>query len=412
MVGRKDRSLADSKHSIAVLLFEALSENKDDEFLASGITSEVIAHVSRIPNIRVSSRLASFSYRSGRDDIGLVAEQLNTRYIVTGSLRRSGDKILVIAELTDTSSESEIWAQSYERQLEDLFEVQHDISKCIVGAVLGEVKLAESVFAGATPTHKLDAWGLVQKAYYFWLTNFTGESLFQAMEYLREAVKIEPRYPAANAALAMLISQTMNSRITPDFDASAKEARGLIDAAYKQAPNDIDVLENAGLVWLTLSEPERAQQLARRAVELAPLNLIARGYLSLVLAMSGGEEGAREAAELIDENFATAPTHPSGPYWNHFKSLAMQGLGLHEEAVNLARKCICVHPGWTHSYFILANSLVELGDKEGAAKAIETAITFNPYLTAKLHAQNVYEMSNDKQKAQPFINGLSKGEFI
>lgn len=204
----------------------------------------------------------------------------------------------------------------------------------------------------------------------------------------------------------------MNSRITPDFDSSAREARELIQTAYRSAPNDIDVLENAGLVWMTLSEPELAQNAARRAVELAPLNLIARGYLALVLTMTGGKEGAKEAIDLIDENFSIAPTHPSAPYWHHFKSLAMQCIGEHEQAIVLANQCVKGHPGWTHSYFIMANSMAMLDDVPNASLSIKTAVEINPYLTAELHAQNVYEMTADPEKAQLFLEGLNSNGLI
>jgi TolB-like protein/Tfp pilus assembly protein PilF len=406
------KSLGDRHDSIAVLLFEALSENKDDEFLASGITSEVIAHVTQVPHIRVSSRLSSFTFKSGRDDIKVVAEQLNAQFILTGSLRRAGDRILVIAQLTDTVSDSEIWAQTYDREIEDLFEVQHDISKCIVGAVLGEVKLADTNFAGATPDHQLDAWGLVQKAYHFWLTSFTPEGLLSAIEYLRQALDIDPKYPTARAALAMLISQTLTTRISADYDASFIEAKSLIDTAYQQAPNDIDVLENAGVVWLNTGEQQRANMALRRLVQLSPLNLIGRGYLALLTAMTQGKAGAQEALALIEENFATAPKHPSAPYWHFFQSVAEQGLGNHQSAIDYANRALLGQPGWVHAYFVIANSYGELDDRDGAVSAIANAIKINPYLTAELYADNINRMCADEDQAQAFRGGLKRLELI
>lgn len=409
----KELSRLGNKHdSLAVLLFEALSENKDDEFLASGITSEIIAHVTQVPHIRVSSRLSSFSYQSGRDDISLVAEQLNTQFILTGSLRRAGDRILVIAQLTDTDSNTEIWAQTYDRQIKDLFAVQHDIAKCIVGAVLGEVKLADTNIALSTPDHQLDAWGLVQKAYHFWLTSFTPEGLLSAIEYLRQALAIDPNYPTARAALAMLVSQTLTSRISPDYDASVEEAQELIDTAYQQAPNDIDVLENAGVVWLNVGEQQRANLALRRLVQLAPLNLIGRGYLALFAAMTQGEAGAHEALQLIAENFETAPKHPSTSYWHFFQSLAEQGLGNHDAAIDFANRALLGQPSWVHAYFVIANAYGEMGDEKAARQAIDSALKINPYLTPELYADNVYRMSGTKDKSAAFVGGLEKVQII
>lgn len=406
-------SLHNSEVSIAVLLFEPLSENKDDEYMASGITSEVIAHVTMVPHIRVSSRLASFGYRSGHADIQAIADQLNTRFILTGSLRRSGDRIMVIAQLTDTKNQSEIWAQTYDRQVKDIFDVQHDIAKCIVGAVLGEVKLAETTIAGSVPAHQLDAWGLVQKAYHFWLTSFTPEGLMQACEYLQQAIDLDPNYSSARAALAMLLTQQINSRICADYDSALSDARTLIETAYQQSPNDIDVLENAGVVWQNLGDAHRANLALRRVIEMAPLNLIARGYLALLLGLTGSEDEAREAQQLIDENFATAPKHPSAPYWNFFAAIADQRLGQQELAIKLAKKSLIGQPGWVHNYFVIANGHCVLGDIDAAKIAIENALTINPFLTAQLYAENVYRICGaDTAQAEAFTGGMKQYELV
>lgn len=405
-------ALHDTHFSLAVLLFDALSKNDDDEFLASGITSEVIAYVTMVPNIRVSSRLSSYRFRSGEADKQKVAEQLNAGFVLTGSLRRAGDRIRVIAQLTDTDSDTEIWAQTYDRELEDIFDVQQDIAKCIVAAVLGEVKLAESIFAETMPDTQLDSWGLVQKAYHFWLTNFTPQGIMDACNYLRQAVEIDPEYSDARAALAMLLAQQMTARICEDYDACTEEAREQIEIAYQQAPNDIDVLENAGVVWQNLGDKDRAQLALRRVLEIAPLNLISRGYLALLLALSGGEEGAREARQLVLENFATAPKHPSAPYWNFFLAVAEERLGNNDKAVEYAKESLIGQPSWIHNYFIMANAYCLNDDRDAAKVALDNAASINPYLTPQLHAENIYRIAGNQEESEPFVGGLKKYGFI
>ena len=407
-VAKSAKPLHDKRYSLAVLLFDTLSKNEDDEFLAAGITSEVIAHVTMVPKIRVSSRLSSYRFRSGEADIQKVSEQLNTRYVLAGSLRRAGNRIRVIAQLTDIEKDAEIWAHTYDRELEDLFEVQHDIAKCIVGAVLGEVKLASTMMDTTAAGYQLDAWGLVQKAYHFWLTNFTPQGIMDACDYLRQALEIDPDYHDARAALAMLLAQQMTTRICPDYDACAEEARQQIEIAYQQAPNDIDVLENAGVVWQNLGESRRATLALRRVLEIAPLNLISRGYLALLLALTGGEEGAREGLQLVRENFATAPEHPSGPYWYFFLAIAEQRLGNNDDALQHAKRSLVGQPGWVHNYFVMANVYGMRDDREAATRAIEDAQAINPFLTTELYADNVYRIVGGKENAQPFVGGLKK----
>ena len=407
-VAQAAKPLHDKRYSLAVLLFDALSKNEDDEFLASGITSEVIAHVTMVPKIRVSSRLSSYRFRSGEADIQKVSEQLNTRYVLAGSLLRSGDRIRVIAQLTDMETDAEIWAHTYDREVEDLFDVQHDIAKCIVGAVLGEVKLASTMLESTAANYQLDAWGLVQKAYHFWLTNFTPQGIMDACEYLRQALEIDPDYHDARAALAMLLAQQMTIRICPDYDACMEEAREQIEIAYQQAPNDIDVLENAGVVWQNLGESRRATLALRRVVEIVPLNLIARGYLALLLALTGGEDGAKESMQLVRENFATAPEHPSGPYWYFFLAIAEQRLGNNDEALEHAKQSLIGQPGWVHNYFVMANIYGLRDDGESANRAIEDALAINPFLTTELYADNVYRIVGGEENAQPFVGGLKQ----
>lgn len=406
------KPLHDTHLSLAVLLFESLSSDEEDQFLASGITAEVISHVASVPEIRVSSRMSSYQFKTGQADMSRVAEELNTSRVLTGSLQHSGNRIRVIARLTDIESDTEMWAHTYDRQIEDLFDVQQDIAKCIVAAVLGEVKLAKTLRAGSAATNQLDAWGLVQKAYHFWLTAFSPQGILDACDYLRQAIKIDHNYASARASLAMLLAQQMTSRICEDYDACAIEARELIERAYQQEPNDLDVLENAGVVWQNLGESKRAEQALRRVVELAPLNLISRGYLALLLAFTGDEEGAVEAQKIIYDNFVAAPKHPATPYWNYFLAISEQRLGHHDSAIELAKSSLLSQPGWVHSHYVVANSHCINGNYDAAKEAIDSALAINPYLTPALHAENVYLITGCEEKSQTFVGGLKKCGFI
>jgi len=396
----------DDHVSLAVLRFEPLSNVEEDKYLASGIASEVIAMVAPVPDIRVSSRNTSFGWDTGKAGIEAAGEQLNADFVLSGSLQRAGNRIHVIARLTDVHSFTEVWTQTYDRELEDLFAVQHNIAQSIVGAMLAEVKRAEALLANKMPVHQLDAWGLVQKAYHFWLTTFTVEAIFKAAQYLRRALEIDPDYAAARSALAMLLAQQMTARICEDYDAVAKEAAVMIAEAYRLAPNDIDVLENAGVVWQNLGESERSIRALRHGIELAPLNLISRGYLALVLAFTRGEEGAREAQELIAENFAIAPKHPAAAYWHWFNAVAAQALGRYDESMAHCEKSLQGQPGWIHNYFFMANAYCLKGDVDRAREVLANAAQINPMLTPQLHLENVDRITGSPALSEAFVGGL------
>lgn len=405
-------ALKSGHNSVSVLLFDCKSNNTDDEYIASGITSEVIAHITKVAAIRVSSRATSYGFVSNQADVKEVSETLHTRYILAGSLHHAGGRIRVIAHLYDAVQDRDIWAQQYDREIEYIFDVQHDIAKRIVGAILGEVKMAESLMAQDTPTQQLDAWGLVQKAYFFWLSSFSPEAMLEACELLRKAIKIDPDYATAKAALAMILANQMTIRIAPDYDAAAKEASEVIESAFKQAPNDVDVLENAGVTWQNLGEKVKAEMALRKVVKLTPLNLIARGYLALFLGLTKGKAGAEEAIEIIEDNLEIAPNHPSTPYWEFFKAIAEQARGNHQAAIDQANSSLIGQPGWAHNYFVIANACCELDKVEEAKTAIASAGMINPFLTADLYAENVNRITCDPSMSEPFIGGLRRHNLI
>lgn len=405
--GITNLSLHDDHASLAIMLFQALSSNEDDEFIASGIASEIIALVTPIPDIRVSSRASAFGWRSGETEVSFTRKQINADFALTGSLRRADNRIRVIAQLVETGTDTQVWTETFDRQLEDLFEVQHEIAESIVAAILGEVKLAETLLANKVPSHQLDSWGLMQKAYHFWLTNFTVERMLQACECLRQAIEIDPGYANARAALAMLLAQQMTSRVCQDYDAVALEAEQLIETAYSQAPNDVEVLENAGVVWQNLGQGKRAIKALRHGLDLAPLNLISRGYLAMTLAFVESKAGAEEARDILASNFKIAPAHPSLPYWHYFQALAEQCLGNQERAIDEAEESLQGQPGWVHNYFVIANAQCTLGDPGAASKAIDQALAINPFLTAALYVENVNRITGNPSLSKPFIGGIT-----
>lgn len=412
--GAKARSsaLQSGQNSVSVMLFDCKSSNQDDQYLASGITSEIIAHITKVPSLRVSSRAASYGFVSNQSDVKDVAETLHTRYILAGSLHHSAGRIRVIAHLYDAQQDRDIWAEQYDRDIEDIFAVQHEIARCIVGAIIGEVKMAESLNAQETPTQQLDAWGLVQKAYFFWFSSFSPEAMLEACELLRKAIEIDPEYATAKAALAMILANQMTMRIAPDYEAAAKEAREMIESAFKQAPNDIDVLENAGVTWQNLGDKVKAEMALRKVVKLTPLNLIARGYLALLLALTKGTAGAEEALAILSENIVIAPTHPSTPYWEFFMAVAELARSQYLAAIDQANASLGGQPGWAHNYFVIANAYCELDRPAEARTAIATAEQINPYLTAALYADNLDRITGDPALSEPFTGGLKRHNLI
>lgn len=404
---------AANKSSIAVLPLRTLSKNEEDINIAAGLSSEISADLAQVPDLRVSSRIASSCFQGDNIDLKEVAEVLSIRFVLTGSFQRQGHRMRLTAELTDAYSGEQLWASTYDRELEDLFAVQAEVSKAIVGAIGGELKLANTRIAFEAPTQSLDAWGLVQKAYKFWLTTFTPQDYDNSLSLLREAVKIDPMYAGARASLAMILSQrAVNGLSQEEFEKDRDEALAMIEEAIRLEPNDITVLENAGLVWTHHGHGLRARDALRHAVELSPLNLIAWGYLGLNLGWSGSDEEVQEAIDILKRLLKVAPKHPSRPYWNYFLSSALTRQGNLEEAESTARAVLKAQPSYYLAWITLANIYGRLGNNEKARDAVKQSMAINPLLAPELAADRIRTVSMSEEAAEPLICGLRSAGLI
>ncbi len=399
--------------SIAVLPLRTLSNDEDDINIAAGLSSEISADLAQVPDLRVSSRIASSCFRGEDIDLKEVAEVLSIRYVLTGSFQRQGDRMRLMAELTDAFNGEQLWASTYDRELVDLFAVQAEVSMAIVGAIGGELKLANTRIAYEAPTKSLDAWGLVQKAYNFWLTSFTPQDYDLSLSLLRKAVKIDPLYAGARASLAMILSQrAVNGLSQDEFNKDRDEALEMIEEAVRLEPKDITVLENAGLVWTHHGHGLRARQALRHAVELSPLDLIAWGYLGLNLGWIGQGEDLEEAVEILNRLLKVAPKHPSTPYWNYFLSSALLRQGKVEEAEAAAQAVVKLQPSFYLAWISLANIYGQLGNNEKAREVADQSLAINPLLSLQMAADNMRVVSMSDEAVEPLISGLRDAGFI
>jgi len=394
------------KSSIAVLPFRSLSSDKDDEFMAMGIGSEISSALSRVPGIRVAPNLSTFHYQGAVPDLQEIAAKLKIRYVLTGSLRRSGTRIRVMGELADALAGTVLWSRTYERHLEDLFTVQEEIAESIVRATGGELIRAGSEHADKASAHELDAWGLVRKAYHFWNYGFHPAGIGESLDLLRRAIQLDPGYASAYAFLALYLIERVVLVLTDRPEEDRAEANAAATKAVELAPQDAEVLENAGLVWLHCSEYDQSVEALRRAVQIAPFNLVAWGYLGLALGWGGKERDAQEAEKILKKLIAETPEHPSLPYWHYFLSGVYIRLSRFEEAHAHAQRCVELQPRFYIARITLANALGHLGRFDEARAEIAHVLAMNPYVNkAVLHTEYL-NIARDPQVADLHLAGL------
>src|SRR5271169_229365 len=394
------------KSSIAVLPFRSLSSDKDDEFMAMGIGSEISSALSRVPGIRVAPNLSTFHYQGAVPDLQEIAAKLKIRYVLTGSLRRSGTRIRVMGELADALAGTVLWSRTYERHLEDLFTVQEEIAESIVRATGGELIRAGSEHADKASAHELDAWGLVRKAYHFWNYGFHPAGIGESLDLLRRAIQLDPGYASAYAFLALYLIERVVLVLTDRPEEDRAEANAAATKAVELAPQDAEVLENAGLVWLHCSEYNQSVEALRRAVQIAPFNLVAWGYLGLALGWGGKQRDALESEKILAKLIAETPEHPSFPYWHYFLSGTYIRLLRFDDAAEHAQRCVELQPRFYIARITLANALGHLGRLDQARAEMAHVLSMNPYITdAVLHTEYL-NIARDPEIADLHLSGL------
>jgi TolB-like protein/Tfp pilus assembly protein PilF len=397
---------AQARTSIAVLPFTSLSADPDDAFTAEGIASEIIVALGGVPDLRVASELASFRFRGKDQDLSVIAKSLGTRYVLAGSLRRAGDRIRVLAALTDAEAGAQIWSKAYDRRLADLFAVQEEIAQAIVGATGGEIIRADAARMSRSSAEQLDAWGLLHRAYHFWNHAFTFGGLDEALAQARRAVELDPAYAAAHAFLGLYLIERVIHVLTPRVEEERQEALRAAERAIELAPRDARALESAGLVFYHCSLHERSVGVLRRAVEIAPFNLVAWGYLGLGLGIAGDGDEVEEGRRILDRLLETTPDHPSLPYWLYFKGGVLTRQGRLEEAAGCAGRTVELQPHFFLAAVMLANALGSLGRPEEARAAWERVQAVHPGFTPEGYAHEIQLQALTPEKAEPHLAGL------
>lgn len=398
-------SMGSERASIAVLPFATLSSDKEDEYLAAGIAAELISALSGVPDLRVASHLASFRFKD-TPDLQKVADTLNIRYVLTGSLRRAGPRIRVMAELTEAPTGSQLWAKTYQRGVEDVFDVQEEIAREIVNATGGQLIRAGSERASRTPPESLDAWGLVRRAYHFWNHAFTLDGVNDALNLLRRAVELDPGYAPARAFLGLYLIQRVVQFISPEPAKDAAEALESAERAIDLAPRDPEVLENAGLVYFNTGQYQNAVAALTRAVDIAPFNLVAWGYLGCAYVWSGSDDKAQEGLRILERLLTTAADHPSYPYWLYFKTEGCIRTQRHAEACVVGEKSVALQPHFFLSRIAYANALGGVGRTADARAEIDRVLAINPSITPQGYEGAVRLLSHSPAHAERHLAGL------
>ncbi len=375
------RQMAAERPSIAVLPFANMSKDQDQEFLADGIVEDVITELSRFRSLMVIARNSTFVYKGASQDVRLIGKELGARYIVEGSVRRGGNRLRVTAQLIEASSGTHVWAGKWDRTLEDIFDLQDELTHAIVTAVEPELGAHERRLARARPTDSLTSWELCQRS---WpkLAEYNSKSLDEAATLLRTSAEIDPNFTLPRALLARIA----NIRVAIGLpDPLTTIAEGLVWAREALAIDDrLEIAHGNLAVLLAMSgQAEEASDSAATALALNPNN----AFCHHAAALAEMFKTQPDTSKMVAGGEAAMRLSPKDPTAHAFQNIVTIGhliehLDHSHEAYQESARAAARHPGapW---YVHLQAAQVEanVGDESAARKHIETALTLLPTLT-------------------------------
>ena len=394
-----------ARPSLAVLPFTSLSADPEQEYFADGLAEEIITMLSKFTGLIVIARSSSFTFRGMSIDIRQVARELGARFILAGSVRKSGSRLRIVAQLGDGETGAQLWAESYDRELADMFGVQEEVARRIVGELnialspKEEALWPELASVGTTNLEAYDCY-LRGRALQRGATQ-NAEVFRRTTELFRQAIDHDPGYAAPYAALAMAMAHAYYNRWTSDPDCALAEAGGLAEEAIQLDPNDPFPHGVAALVAMYRKDFERWTSEVEISLTINPNygpSLSLRGMLNLYSGKPLAAIEDLERAIRLDPSFTHAYLHHLG--------VAHLIAGKYETAAALFKERILLVPKTDMSRAYLAAVLGILGDCEAARQVWSELMAINPdYSFATGIGQKPFKNARDLDKIR---NGLLK----
>jgi TolB-like protein/Tfp pilus assembly protein PilF len=364
----------EGRPAIAVLPFDNLSGDPEQEYFADGIAEDLITRLSACRDFPVIARNSSFTYKGKPVDVKQVSRELGVRYIVEGSVRRASDRVRISAQLIDATTGAHIWAERYDRELRDIFALQDEITDAIAASMRPELQQSEEERAVSQEPQNLEAWDWAMQGWWHH-SRFTREENAKARSLFERAIELDPHLVLAHVGVATthhfdLLFQWSDSRerSVAELERAARRCV-VLDAKNPHAQ------EAMGIAYRVLGESDKAIAAFDRAIRLNPSLGIAYFSLGLTLTFVGRPE---EGIEKLDKAMRLSPYDPTTWLFCVAMALAHSAAGRDEEAVDWAQRSLQHRPDWLFSYLTLAASYAHLDRIEEARAALAEALRLQP----------------------------------
>jgi TolB-like protein/Tfp pilus assembly protein PilF len=391
------------KPSIAVLPFQNMSGDPDQEYFADGLTEDIITGLSRQQWFFVIARNSSFTYKGGAVDVRQVASQLGVRYILEGSVRRSASRVRVTGQLIDATAGNHLWADRYDRELSDIFELQDEITNRVIDSVSPQILLAEAARVRRKPPQSIDAWDFVMQALpHMW--RMTTEEHQRAQHLLLEALALDPDYAHAYALLGWTYVSMFNLDTGKPIHEFTERA---LDAGMRAV--ELDDQDPWGHLVLGLGHARRRhpeQALAHLSTAIALNPSFALGHAGLGYALAAGRQPER-GLQALEQAHRLSPRDPFlAIYAPTVRYMALFALERYEETIEVCRATAAQHPNHAGAWRLMTVSLALLGRIDEAKAALARTLALSPdFSLDHVDKNTVYADPADRAR---FLEGLRR----
>jgi adenylate cyclase len=388
--------------SIAVLPFTNMSGDPEQEYFSDGISEDVITDLSKIAGLMVISRNSSFTYKGRSVDIRAVGRDLGVRSVLEGSIRRAGDRVRITAQLIDATSGAHLWADRYDRDLTDIFAVQDDVTRRIVGALKVTLSPAENARLADSGTPNIDAYDCYLRGRELLAVHPTNRERFeQSTKLFMRALELDPSYSQAYAGLSMAYNLDYQNRWSDNPDISLRLAKHNAEQAIEKNPNE--PFARLVATWAAMFEKDldRAKSEVDIALSLNPNYASAYASLGSICSYAGQP---LEAIPMLERAMRLDPAFRRQHL--HFLGMAYLLAGKYETAAALLRERILLMPGTDFSRVLLASALGHIGDDDEARRIWNELKEINPKYSFSEHfARQPFQKEEDVRR---IAEGLAK----
>lgn len=373
------------KPSIAVLPFVNMSDDREQEYFSDGITEDIITSLSKIQHLFVIARNSTFTYKGRAVKVKQVSEELGVRYVLEGSVRKTGDRVRITAQLIDAMTDHHLWAEKYDRDLRQIFALQDEITLKIMTALQVKLTVGEAANVWARGTNNLEAFIKCIQATAN-LTIPTREGVAKGRKLAEEALVLDPKYPRAYFALAQTHLLDILLGTTESSEPSLSQALELTKKAIALSDSEPDAHSLLGYVYTVMRQHDKAVEEAEKAVVLNPNssgNLLRLGFVLL---------NTGRAEEAIPVLQAAKRLSPAVTIQGYFVDLttAYRLTGRYKEAIEVAKQGIHHVPDNMVLHVQLAAAYSMAGHEKEARAAASEVLKINPKFMLAWYATTLY----------------------